>query len=90
MYFFVDTADQSVKAFPRLGDAARHSLRVLGRELQPGADPVAAAEAALDDRGALLNLSTAFESVAESDDGAAQELAASFRQAVDAFYERGA
>lgn len=85
MYFFVDSKDQSIIAFGTLGEAARAAfLKVTGCDMPDGIDPVSAANKELGDRGALLNISAAFESVEESEE--AQELAKSFRVAVNRYY----
>jgi hypothetical protein len=87
MYFTVDTANQSVIASRSLGAAARVALKKLSVPYLQGDDHVALfRQVNPDERFALLNLSGAFESVSESDDQAAQELAASFKQAIDHYY----
>ena len=85
MYFFVDTADQSVTAHKSNGQAAKAALAKLG--LEPVKDPVKEARIALGDRGLILNLSAAFLSISASEGPAAQELAQSFHEAVELFYQ---
>jgi hypothetical protein len=87
MYYFIDSKDQSVTAYPDLGKAARAAIAKLNETIQPGDDPVKAARTLLNDRGIITNLSGAFDSIAASDDTAAQELAADFRDATNAFFE---
>ncbi|EMQ19237.1 hypothetical protein VCEC0051_003851 [Vibrio cholerae O1 str. EC-0051] len=53
-----------------------------------GADPVKVFNTLNQDRFAVLNLSSAFESISVSDDVAAQELARQFQKAVDVLYGR--
>jgi hypothetical protein len=88
MYFFADSKDQTVVAFLSMGAAAKAVLKKLNVTLSPGTDPVKLAQEELGDRGWILNLSGAFEAIAESDDQAAQELASQFKQAVEQYYER--
>tara|TARA_B110000211_G_scaffold79316_1_gene93001 strand:+ start:1898 stop:2161 length:264 start_codon:yes stop_codon:yes gene_type:complete len=86
MYFLVNTLTQQITAHNKLGDAARSALVALGAP-NNAADPIAAFnDSKLNETYVLLNLSDAFESISESDDTAAQELAASYKQAIDNFY----
>lgn len=87
MYFLIDAADHSVTAFKKNGDAARAALRKMDVSIKQGEDPVALSKDILNDRMVILNLSGAFESISESDDGAAQELAAGMKSAIDALYQ---
>ncbi|MBJ7536970.1 hypothetical protein [Marinomonas transparens] len=86
MIFFIDTQDQTVTAHKKMGEAARAVLEKLGVTCGAGSDPVKTAYEALGERGVMQNLSQAFESIAESDDQAAQELALQMKQAVDTLY----
>ncbi|CAH6980549.1 conserved hypothetical protein [Vibrio chagasii] len=86
MYFIVDTKTQDVKAYGKQGDAARAALALLNVSTGQGKDPVKAFRELNSDAVAVLNLSDAFESVEQSDNHAAQELARSFKEAVEAFY----
>lgn len=86
MYFSVNTLTQQITAHNKLGDAARSALVSLGVHNNV-ADPIAAFnDSNLNETYVLLNLSAAFESISESDDTAAQELAASYKKAIDEFY----
>lgn len=86
MYFAIDTKTQSVIGYKTLGEAARGAIKGLGEKFE-GDDPVALFHKVnLDSRYVLLNLSGAFEAISESDDLAAQELAVSFKLAVDNYY----
>ena len=87
MYFFIDTKTQTVTAFYKMRYAARAALESIGIDCPGGGDPVALANAELGDRGVIMNLSAAFESIAISDDIAAQELATAFAGAVDQLYK---
>ncbi|WP_444886035.1 hypothetical protein [Microbulbifer sp. PSTR4-B] len=89
MVFLVCESARSVLAFKTRGEAARHLLTQNGQEVQPGADPVRQAQPLLDQGRAMLNLSDMFDAIAESDDQAAQELAAQCRDAVDNLYQAG-
>lgn len=71
-----------MEAFSKRGEAARAALTKLGIDV-PFGDPVKPAMEALGDRGVILNLARAFESIELSDDKAAQELAGQFREAVN-------
>ena len=86
MVFLVCESTRSVRAFKSRGDAARHLLAQDGQDVPAGADPVRLAQPLLDQGRALLNLSDMFDSIASSDDRAAQELAAQCRDAVDHLY----
>ena len=86
MYFLVNTLTQQITAHNKLGDAARSALVALGAP-NNAADPIAAFnDSNLNETYLLLNLSAAFESISESDDTAAQELATSYKQAIDQLY----
>lgn len=88
MYFFIDSMDRSVTAYKTNGQAAAAVIKKLGGE-QSGVgtgDHVRDAFELLGDRGVIVNVSQAFDCIAESDDRAAQELAAQMKQAVDEFY----
>lgn len=87
MYFNVDSADLTITAHKSLGDAARAALKKLSVDLPPGKDPVKLAKKAAGNRLVMLNASGAFESIANSDNLAAQELAADFKTALDKLYE---
>ena len=86
MYFFIDSADRSVTAFHKIGIAAHAALEKLNKECPTGGDPVQFANTALVGRGVLVNLSGAFEAIADSDDIAAQELALQCKEAIDSLY----
>ena len=88
MYFFVDIKDQTITARPSLGAAAKVAIEKIGGVLPKGTDPVKTASALLGDRGLLLNLSGAFESIAESEGIAAQELATQYREALDTYHAK--
>lgn len=88
MIFFIDTEDQAVTAHKKMGDAAHAVIDKMNVSFSTGSDPVKVAFDALGNRGVLLNLSQAFESIAQSDDKAAQELAQQMKQAVDELYGR--
>lgn len=88
MFFLVDTKMQAVTAHKKLGEAARHALALAVVPLSEGADPVKAFNQLEGQRFVILNLSGAFESISDSDDQAAQELAKQFQHAVDTLYER--
>jgi hypothetical protein len=87
MYFLVDTKDQSVTAFKNNGLACRALLKKINIDILPGDDPVKLARENAGDRLIVLNLSGAFEAISTSNDQAAQELAESFKQAVDNFFQ---
>jgi len=89
MYFLVNTLTQEITVYKKLGDAARAGLVCLnGGVANEYPDPIAAFnDSNLNDTYVLLNLSHAFESISQSDDTAAQELAASYKQALDDFYK---
>lgn len=89
MYFLVNTLTQKITAFKKLGDAARAGLVYLNGDVASKyPDPIAAFnDSNLNETFVLLNVSDAFESISESDDTAAQELAASYKQALDNFYD---
>lgn len=87
MYFNVDSSDRTITAHKSLGDAARAALKKLNVELPANADPVKLAKNAAGDRLVMLNTSGAFESIAHSDDRAAQELAEDFKNALDKLYK---
>lgn len=87
MYFSVNTLTQKIAAHKNLGSAARHALSELG-EPSKAVDPIAVFNAVNTNNTFILqNASDAFESISESDDTAAQELAASYKQAIDDFYK---
>lgn len=93
MYFFIDSMDRSVTAYKTNGKAASAVIEKLGGEQSgggtgrsDGGDHVRLAFELLGDRGVIVNVSQAFECIADSDDQAAQELAAQMKQAVDKFY----
>ena len=86
MYFYIDLKQQTVKAFFKQGMAARYGLELFGAPLPAGDDPVKKANKVIEGRGLIVGLSGAFESIAESGDAAAQELAADFARAVDELY----
>lgn len=86
MYFIIDSLDQSVVAAKSMGNAARAVLDKLDITLPPQTDPVKLAVSSMGDRLAILNLSAALDSISESDDQAAQELAGSMRDAVDRLF----
>ena len=88
MYFFVDSLDQSVIAFATMGNAAKHVLSKMGAGLNAGDDPVKKANECLGDRGVILNLSGVFDSIAKSDNQAAQELAKQYGEAVEQYFTR--
>lgn len=88
MYYFANAKNHTISAHHKLSDAARAALASHGQTCPPGGDPVRMANAILGDSGALLNLSAAFESIAESDDQAAQELARQFQQATDKLFTK--
>ncbi len=85
MHFFVDTEEQKITATRTMGEAAHRALEKLGLELPSDADPVREAINHLGDRGLLLNLSAAFESIANSDSTIAQEKAKQFQDAVNRY-----
>ena len=87
MYFSVNTLTQKIAVHKNLGSAARHALSELG-EPNKAIDPVAALNAVnINNTFILQNASDAFEAISQSDNTAAQELAASYKQALDAFYK---
>ena len=89
MYFLVDTKSQTIKAFAKMGNAARFILNLMGIEPnQP--DPVKqlSDNNYFSDRFLVVNLAGAFESIAESDNKAAQELAEQYKRAVNEYYEQ--
>lgn len=86
MHYTFDTNTQEVKAFSNLGDAARYVLKALNMPEGQNVVPQALQEAREGNRFALLNVSQAFASIAESDDEAAQELAKKFEVATNEFY----
>jgi hypothetical protein len=88
MYFLIDSADQSVLAAKSNGQAARGLLDKLNIKVEQGADPVALANIHAGDRFSIVNLAGAFDSIANSDDQAAQEFAEQFKEAVNKFYEK--
>lgn len=88
MYFLVDSKTQTVTAYKKLGDAVRTALATLNVTLKQDSDPVKIFNELKSERFAALNLASAFESISESDDKAAQELAKQFQQAVDSFYAK--
>ena len=85
MYFYIDLKSQTVKAFFKCGVASKYALGLLGVPLAAGEGPVKV-RGAIEGRGLIVSLSGAFESIAESGDTAAQELAAGFARAVDELY----
>ena len=87
MFFYVDVATQKVSAFKKLSEAARFGLSIIGEQCPAGCDPVKLANEKLKDNGLLLNISGAFESIAESEGPAAQELANDFKAAIDNYYK---
>ena len=88
MYFSVNTLTQTITAHKYLRTAAKHALAELGAPPPFQLDPVKAFnETAGNNPFVLQNISDAFESISESDDTAAQELAASYKQAIDDFYK---
>ena len=88
MFFYVNAQKQTVVAASKLGLAAKMALHDLGIDLVPGEDPVKAAREALYNIGCLQNLSEAFDSIAQSDNSAAQELADQYSKAVGVFHDR--
>ena len=88
MFFVVDSQNQTVTAHKKLGEAVRKALCKLSVDVSLGADPVKVFNTLNQDRFAVLNLSSAFESISVSGDVAAQELARQFQKAVDVLYER--
>ena len=90
MYFLVNLETQAISAHKKLGDAARKGLsecNLSEKTVNIIPDPVAVFNDANLDIFMLQNISDAFESISESDDTAAQELAASYKQAIDDFYK---
>jgi hypothetical protein len=87
MNFLVDSKDQSIFAYKSRGLACRALLKKCGVDVLPGDDPVKMAKEKTSDRFIILNLSGAFEAISESDDRAAQELATSFKKAIDAVFK---
>lgn len=87
MYFYIDLKSQTVKAFFKLGVASKYALGLFGAPLAAGEDPVKKARGVIEGQGLIVSLTGAFESIAESDDTAAQELAADFARAVDELYD---
>ena len=90
MYFFIDTKDQTIKAFYKMGDAARFALDKIGHPLPVNSAPVKVFHDQYKDSAAILNLSAAFESISESEEPAATELAEQFKRAVDDYYQNKA
>jgi hypothetical protein len=86
MYFTADSKDQKITAHKSLGEAAKAVLKKLNIKLSTGEDPVKIAREHAGDRLIMLNTSSAFESIANSDDQAAQELAASYKAAIDKMF----
>ena len=87
MYFSVNTLTQAITAHKYLGSAAKYALNELGTPAPFQLDPVKVFnETTGNNPFVLQNVSDAFESISESDDIAAQELAASYKQAIDDFY----
>jgi len=86
MYFTADSKDQEITAHKSLGEAAKAVLKKINVKLPAGADPVKLAREHAGDRLVMLNTSSAFESIANSDDQAAQELAASYKAAIDKLF----
>lgn len=86
MYFTADSKDQKITAHKSLGEAAKAILKKLNISLPAGADPVKLAREHAGDRLIMLNTSSAFESIADSDDQAAQELAAKYKAAIDKMF----
>ena len=87
MYFYIDLKSQTVKAFFKCGVAPKYALGLFGVPLTAGEDPVKKARGVIEGRGLIVSLSGAFESIAESGDTAAQELAADFAKAVNELYD---
>ena len=87
MYFLFDTQDLTAQAYKSRGAACRVALDKLGVKMALGQDPVQLANQKMGDRMVVLTLSGAFESISDSDDGRAQELASKFKAAIDQYYE---
>lgn len=87
MYFLIDSQDQAITAHKSMGAAARTLLNTVGASLERGVDPVKRANELAGDRLIMLNLSGAFDAISQSDDTAAQELAAGFKMAIDEMYK---
>ena len=85
MYVYIDLKNQAVKDPLKRGVASKYALGLLGVPLAAGEGPVKV-RGAIEGRGLIVSLSGAFESIAESGDTAAQELAAGFARAVDELY----
>ena len=86
MYAYIDLKNQAVKDSLKRGVASKYALGLLGAPLTAGEDPVKKVRGAIEGRGLIVSLSGAFESIAESGDTTAQELAAGFARAVDELY----
>lgn len=86
MYFLIDTRHKEVIAFKKLGEACRAGCQLLDTSISNSGDPVRTFNNIEQDRAAVLNLTDAFEAIADSDDEAAQELARNFQLATDRFY----
>ena len=88
MYFSVNTLTQIIAVHKNLGTAARHALSELG-EPSKAIDPIAALNAVNTNNTFILqNASDAFEAISQSDNTAAQELAASYKAAIDSYYDK--
>ncbi|MCG8613176.1 MAG: hypothetical protein MI864_21920 [Pseudomonadales bacterium] len=89
MYFYYDLEDHSVFAAPRRGAVARQVCTIFDLPISEGGNPVEVVLAFLDDnpRGIMLNISAAFEMIVAADKDEAQDLAQSFRDAIELFYE---
>jgi hypothetical protein len=87
MRLFIDSEDRTIVCFATNRDAARAVLKKLGLPASNQEDPVKAALNALGTRGAIINISQAFEAIEHSEDRAAQELAQQMKEAVNSFYK---
>lgn len=87
MYFFIDSADQTVTAFPKIIPAACCALEKIGIKPELSGDVIKQFWQIYSDRGVIVNLSGAFECIAQSEGKAAIELAEQFKEAVDRLYD---
>ena len=88
MYFLCNADDQSITAFKTLGAASKEVLQLVDVELPTGEDPVRWANQHTNADLTILNLSAMLESIANSDDGAAQELAGKYKDAIDMLFAK--
>ena len=89
MYFLFSTETKKATCFLKPGAAAKEYCRREGLEIPDGVNPVSVMDANPSDSLTVVNIQAALNSIRISDDGAAQELAGIYEDAVKEFYGVG-